>query len=325
MKILRVCLCLILTFCVIFTSFFADKIYQEKIVSTTPSYKGILTLWQVDSFEGGRGSRKQFLLDVACGFEKKYDGVLVMVTSLTPTGVAENFSKGILPDMISYGNGVEIQSAVGLNGNFGGASIGDKCYAFPWCRGGYVLIGNKEIPDKIDTLTVSQGEFTLPLVALMEEGIYVNNLEVLSPMDAYVKFVEGKTSFLLGTQRDINRLYVREKEVYIKPLENFCDLYQYVSVTSTDKVKAEYSKLFAEYLISSSVQKKLHKIGMLSCFTSTEHSVLNLNTMQNVKPTSTISAFTPFEKIKEFQAISLSAVKGNAEAVNKIKKILLEP
>lgn len=324
MKIIRIILCFILSFSVVFTAIYADKIYEDKITSTSSGYKGILTLWHVDSFEGGRGSRKQFLLDMACAFEKQYDGVLVMVISLTPTGVEENLEKGIVPDMISYGNGVVVKGAIGLNGSFGGASVGDKCYAYPWCKGGYVLIGNEEIPDHIETLTVSQAEYTLPLVALLEEGISVDNIEVLSPMDAYVKFVEGKTKYLLGTQRDINRLYVREKEVCVKPLETFCDLYQYVSVTSSDNLKAEYSKYFVEYLMSDAVQNKLNKIGMLSCTTNSEHDILHLNEMQKVLQKKTISVFTFSQIIKDLQALSLKAVKGDTDAINKIKNLLLE-
>jgi hypothetical protein len=85
-------------------------------------------------------------------------------------------------------------------------------------------------------------------------------------MDAYVKFVTGKVKWFLGTQRDVNRLETRGMSVKVTPLERFNDLYQYVSITSSDQIKRYYAEQFINYLVSEQVQKKLNEIGMLSCF-----------------------------------------------------------
>ena len=76
-----------------------DKI-DEGAVST------VLVMWHVDTFEGGTGSRQDFLMKSAVEFEKQNNGVLVSVIKHTEESVHENFSRGILPDMISFGVGV---------------------------------------------------------------------------------------------------------------------------------------------------------------------------------------------------------------------------
>ena len=98
-------------FCILFTCFYGvRKISAENVTTKSEEYQGVLSLWQIDSFEGGIGSRKQFLLKIARGFEKKHKGVLVMVTNITKDGAEENFKNGIYPDMISYGNGVDVKN-----------------------------------------------------------------------------------------------------------------------------------------------------------------------------------------------------------------------
>ena len=48
-----------------------------------PVYEGICELWQVDLFEGGRGSRAGFLREAAADFCQEHPGSLVMVRALT--------------------------------------------------------------------------------------------------------------------------------------------------------------------------------------------------------------------------------------------------
>ncbi len=71
----------------------------------------------------------------------------------------------------------------------------------------------------------------------MEVAAALNNLsgEEIDSLSAYVAFLNGKYRYLLGTQRDRCRFVSRGVEVYEKPLNEFCDLYQYVSVLSAEK------------------------------------------------------------------------------------------
>ena len=321
-----------LGFAIIFTAVVGkEKILEEAIKSEPEEYKGIITMWQVDSFEGGVGSRKQFLLKVARGFEKKHDGALVMVTNYTMDGVIKNLNSGIYPDIISFGIGTEVKefSELAVKTSFLGGKVGNVTYAVPWCRGGYVLIYNPSLTngklDDIDTLIVSQGEYTQPLLAAKLEGIRASDYLVLPPMDAYVKFVSGKVKYLLGTQRDISRLKNRGMDAGIVPLEKYNDLYQYAVVTSKDNAKKYYAEEFINYLVSESVQEKLTSISMYSVEHSIKTDDEQMKKMQNINGFSTISAFTPPQILKELQTISKDAILGDEKAANKIKNMLILP
>ncbi len=330
MKILRIFLCLSLIFCTLFTVLFGYKQISKKDASLKQKgYKGIITMWQVDSFEGGSGSRRQFLLDSAIGFEKENDGVLVMINTYTAQGVSEKLQKGEYPDLISYGCGTDINGSNQLTVDkvsFGG-KVGKNAYATAWCKGGYVLIckGDKigDIPDNLTTLSVSQAEYTLPLVALLLEGVKAEKIYTKKPLEAYIDFVNGKSEYLLGTQRDLVRLSNRGINIVVRPLIEYNDLYQYVSVTAKDKDKIYYANKFIEYLLSENVQQKLTKISMLSDFYKIDYQDAYFERLQEVKPVRTISAFTLSVNLIEIQQLSHLALSGDERALNKIKNMLV--
>ena len=327
MKILRVIVGIALIASLLVTMFVGKyKILEDIEILEQKQYKGIITLWHVDGFEGGSGSRKQFLLKVAREFEKQNQGVLVMVTNHTFTSVKESINNGQMPDLISYSNGTEITGAMELDNERKVVSgfIGQKNYATAWCRGGYVLIKNNNAKDnEQNTIIVSQAEYTQPLVALMLEGLEFDNIEVYEPMDAYVKFTANKTAYFLGTQRDVVRLNNRGMQVDCQPLTAFNDLYQYISLTGQDQDKNVYAKKFIDYLLSDNVQIQLNKICMLSPYLSVENQIESLNAMQKVSGFKSISAFCHADELKQIQTISLSAIKGNQEDINKIKNMLV--
>lgn len=334
MKVLRIIAALTLAFAVAFTIFFGRYKIEASGVDTTPEqYKGIITMWQIDSFEGGIGSRKQFLLKAARSFEKSNSGVLIMVIDQTVEGAKENIKEGVYPDLISFGAGADISgfSELFVEQKVLGGMVGDKCFATAWCRGGYALISNPLICADIENLTeiesllVSQGQYTQPLAALAFEGIVAKNVEVLAPMDAYVKFVSGKTPYFLGTQRDVNRLLNRGFEFRLKPINEYNDLYQYVCITGKEQVKRYYSEKFIEHLLSEKVQKSLSEIGMYSPYFTVDYEINEHNLMQKIQSKITVSAFTSSEQLKEMQTLSLLFYKGDKEALNKIKKLCVMP
>lgn len=332
MKSLRIITAGIIVACACFTAFIGKNIIADKNDEKVPApYKGIISMWQVDSFEGGTGSRKQFLLKAARGFEKTHEGVLIMVVNYTAEGVKENLEKGVYPDIVSFGGGTEISgfSEIEADTDFAGGKVGEKVYAAAWCRGGYALIYNPALTDGadavIENLLVSQGEYTQPMIAAMEEELKIDSFEVKKPMDAYVKFVCGKTAYMIGTQRDIMRFNNRGTEVGIKPLSAFNDLYQYAAVTSKDQTKRYYAEEFVKYLLSDEVQEKLSDIGMYSVEKRAIYEDEKQKTMQAAEGFKTLSAFTSPEELKNLQYLSALAADGNAEAVNKIKNVLILP
>ncbi len=326
---IRVLLGILIVLSIIFTLLFGkNMIGQTNTLGKAESYKGIITVWQIDSFEGGTGSRKQFLLKVARSFERENQGVLILVIEHTEQSMLEEIKKQNYPDLISFGAGVEISGFSQLNiATTAGGMVGNKSYAVPWCRGGYCLIANPkltaEISDDLEFVLVSQAEYTQPLSALYLEGINAKEIVVKSPMDAYVEFVNGKTPYFLATQRDINRLERRQMEVITKPLTKYNDLYQYVAVTASLPEKNYYAQKFIEHLLSESVQKSLKQIGMLSCALSIEYENIHLTRMQELNGFSTVSAFSSAKLLKEMQENSLALLKGNKELEIKIKNMLV--
>lgn len=333
MKIFRIILSSLLIACIIFTfTIGVSNIDKKHQTLENPEYKGIITFWQVDSFEGGSWSRKQFIMEVARKFEKINDGVLVMATTMTEESVKENIKKGIYPDLISYGNGIDCSNLVNLE--VGKSAVAGKIengnYALPWCKGGYVIISNSSLNqeentfENINEILVSQSQYTQPLLALLAEDIKVNNITVLPPMEAYTKFVAGKVKYFLGTQRDVVRLNNRGFEYEVKPLEKFCDLYQYVSMTEKGKEK-KYTEKFLEYLFSEEAQISLNRISMFSEYYEVNYNEKGLKEMSKVKNLSTISAFLLAEQLKEMQELSLKSFIGESDAYNKLKKFILSP
>lgn len=330
MKFIRVALSFLLVFCAVFTLAFGwKKISSSKIDSESKSYQGVLSVWHVDGFEGGIGSRKQFLLNRGIEFEKQNEGVFVMVSNFSFEGLEERMEKGEYPDVISFSMGAKVDNASKLYATnlVGGGMIGDKAYATAWCRGGYVLIANankvSDIPNTFDSITVSQAEYTQPLVAFVLEGLEAKNINVKQPMDAYYDFVNGKTDFLLGTQRDVMRLNNRNFEILTRPIGSFNDLIQYVSVTTKSAQKRELSQKFVQFLIEEQTQRKLNKIGMFSCFYSVEYEDLHYAKLNDVKSQSNFSAFISSVQLKEMQSVSKEVALGKKEGLNKIKNMLV--
>ncbi len=328
MKIFRYIISFFLLFCVALTFLFGvDKIKEKRAFSENSGYKGILTLWHIDTFEGGSGSRKQFLLKIARGYEKNNQDVLVFVTSHTPSSVKDSFSKGVYPDMISYGLGVEVERVVSLSNviTTNGGKFGKEILAVPWCRGGYFLIENTSFRNKKGkktTCLVSNSTYNLPLVNFIERNCNFIFKE-RSQLNAYSEFVNGGAKYLLGTQRDIVRLTNRGFSFSAEPLSAFNDLYQYVSVIGGERQKVIECIKFTEYLLSENSQKKLSEIDMFSCFYHVEFENEDMASMQRLNNFNTISAFTLPEKLLELKELSLSSSKGDVNSTNKLKKFIV--
>ena len=327
MKILRIILSIVLIFCIVFTFSFGKISATDKLLDKKEEFKEILTIWQIDSFEGGKWSRREFINSVARKFEKNNTGVLIMVKTLSSEGVAEAVKRGEMPDIISYGAGVDMINLQELKINkcFLNGKINDKQYAIPWCRGGYLLFSNpqKSNDENIDKIVVSQAENTQPLLAMLYENINANKIEILPPLEAYIQFVTGKTAFFLGTQRDVERLESKGVTYTAKPLENYNDLYQYLSVTERGNKKESAIK-FVEYLLSKEIQLELSKISMMSEFYTVNFQNQTLAEMSKIKAKYGLSAFLSKEQLKELQNLSLTGLKGDDESIIKIKNFVVK-
>lgn len=208
-----------------------------------------ITVWQIDGFEGGRGSRSQYLQNIGNKCFKN-DKVYVTVTSISADAARLNLEQGKMPDIISY--------AAGFYGieNY----INKKDFAYKsWCRGGYCFLTIDESADFNDitaeNTVINAGKDNLSGVAALMCG--VGGAQLLEPTNAYLNLLNGKYKYLLGTQRDIFRLKTRNATFSVKPVTQFNDLYQNISILTSNNAKYDICKRFVDYLFENNNTGKL--------------------------------------------------------------------
>lgn len=211
--------------------------------------KSVLQLWQIDSFEGGKGSRADYLQKKGNAFSKEY-GAYVTVTALSAEAAVLNLENGNMPDLISYGAGI-----CGLESYIGSFTT--------WCHGGYCLLavdGNADFTDvNAENTVINSGKNNYTSAAAMFYGL--QNAEYEKPSGAYVKLINGDYKYLLGTQRDIFRLKTRGVGFTVKPVTEFNDLYQNISVVDKS-ANFSVAQRFVGYLMSH--RDDVNKLGLMT-------------------------------------------------------------
>ena len=213
----------------------------------------VLTVWQIDGFEGGKGSRANFLQSLGDEFSKK-SGCYVTVSAVSADAARLNLQNGNVPDLISYGAGMYgIESYI----------RGETPY-YNWCNGGYCFLStdtNANFEDiSVENLVINSGTGNLVGAAALLCG--VKDAEVAKPTAAYVRLINGEFKYLLGTQRDIFRLRTRGVAFSVKPIAVFNDLYQNISITCSETKKSVYATRFIEYLLKN--KEKVKSLGLMA-------------------------------------------------------------
>lgn len=259
----------------------------------------ILTVWHVDGFEGGKGSRYTFLREVGAKFSKQNKGVYLLVSSYTVEGVNALLEKGKRPDLISFGGALlnlqNYAKEISFSGRDGG-TVGNKRYAVSYLRGGYFVIkkgeGSKDI-------IISKQEGVTPEIATLFSGEKISSVTIKPPLDAYSYFLTQKNATMIGTQRDIERLISRGDEFSAKVIDGYSDLFQYISLTSANIDNEYYANKFIEYLLSEKVQSTIKNLKMLPVnlsgqFPDNKH----LSQLENANIKYTFSPFSAKENMK---------------------------
>lgn len=242
----------VLCIAIIITAPILISINTDKQSENNENTMAVLMIWQIDSFEGGKGSRANYLQTLwdQCF---KDSNVYVNVVSLTAFAARQNITNGILPDIISYGAGMYgIESII----------CGEVPF-YTWAHGGYCFLTVDDSADFSDidykNTVVNKGTDNLSGAAALICG--VEKAVISTSTGAYVSLIQGKYKYLLGTQRDIYRLKTRGVNFKVKPITEFNDLYQNISVTSTDTKKVEFANKFIKYLLNN--QKNITKLGLM--------------------------------------------------------------
>lgn len=322
--VLSLALAALAAFCFIF----AYPALSDAHTAEPLGYTGILRLWHIDGFEGGMGSRASFLARVAGDFEKRNEGTLVMVVSHTPESARQAINEGKLPEMISFGGDCSfvLEAALPLEGyTCAAASVGGATYAVPWCRGGYLLFSAEgDFSDiSAENTVISQGRGSVPYAAAALEGMR-GDFALLPSVQAYTALIGGKYKYMLGTQRDVYRFITRGFSVSVKPVESYCDLWQYICVCAGEAQKYEACLRFMESLLSETVQKSLSSVGMLSPYCSVygeENAAMRA--LESISPAKTLFAFADAGAREAFASLAEGVLKGDENGAKKLENYLV--
>lgn len=264
----------------------------------------VLSLWQIDSFEGGKGSRAQYLQNKANVFFKN-EKCYVTVTSISADAARKNLSGGAVPDMISYGAGF-----YGIETYVNGKDFAYKS----WCSGAYCLITLDKSSDFSDVTAentvVNEGKDNFTRLAALFTGVADADYE--KPAGAYVKLIGGKYKYLLGTQRDVHRLIARGEDFSVRAVTQFNDLYQNISILASDGQKYGQCLSFIHYLTTEN--EDMGRVGMLANGRNLYDN--QLHTLENLEFDYTLNGFVGLAYYNELVA------KIAGGDINIIKKLL---
>lgn len=285
----------------------ACPFFLKKKSALSEGKTAVVTLWHVDSFEGGKGSRCTFLRNAASAFSKKNKYVTFLVTNYTLQGLKTALSDGNLPDLISFGGCSldvgNLAKKIDFNVLDGGELSKNKRYAVSYLKGGYFKI---EKGSNSQTVILSKSDFTSPEIACLLSGVKGESFEVLPSQKACNAFIIKKDAVMIGTQRDVIRLRNNNQEIKVTPLSDYCDLFQYVSLTSKNDKSEYYARQFINYLLSDEVQQKVTTLNMYSVnktglYTGDEY----FSDGEKQKPTYT---FSPYASQGEYEKLSAAAL-----------------
>lgn len=265
LKVLTPCL-LLAVFCAAALAWALPLVLKNK-TETPPSasYQGVLELWNVETFEGGSGSRSAWLTNKAAKFEAQNKGLFAHVTNLSVAQMTQKLNAGETFDIICFSRGAGaliVDKLAVLDVDLGNvtenfrlsAQHDGKQLCAPLYAGAYCLFARSAQLDQENLLSQALSakytrkvgkntfdlaplvcgftEYNSPLSALAMAGGKgkVNVSESVTQYQAYEQFVANKTAItLLGTQRDIYRLTKREADGKIDAL-SFCALGGYTDL-----------------------------------------------------------------------------------------------
>lgn len=268
-----------------------DKISEEMYSRREKYFYGVINLWQIDCFEGGTGSRANWLKNIVSTFEKRNNGVFVNIENIS-LETAQNLIKSgqKKPDMISFSTGLLIDENMLIDLSeieYFGYAEKEKNIAVPWCMGAYFMIGdiNKENWGTDGRIVkTKKAEKTVFSVGVPNRNGYVS-LKGIS-LNCNKNFSDEKALFfgtsqevfeaynysqkvnrMVGTQRDFYRMASAQSKNNLRESQTlflgYTDLIQYLAIFKCENSKKVTTmKQFISFLLESEQQSKLDQIGM---------------------------------------------------------------
>lgn len=279
------------------------RLPQTPQTQNAEGYQGVVELLNVESFEGGVGSRESWLKNRAAKFEKAHQGLFVHVTTLSTEQLAQKLDENAAFDMVCFSRGAgallqdklaALDCPVFAKNNFLiSGQLNGVQYAMPLYSGVYCLFARAEMLKQDELLAraltqtytrkVGKNNVTLqpltcgftpynsPLSALAMSGGRgsVNASEDITQYAAYEQFLANRTAVtLLGTQRDMYRLSQREADGRIEslafvPLTGYTDLVQYVGISGATEKRSACDD-FLTFLLNRDSQSTLTSLCLFS-------------------------------------------------------------
>lgn len=279
-----------------------DIFLKEFEKRKTERFSGVITLWQVDSFEGGVGSRTAWLNARLAELEKRYNGVYFSVKSVSVEMLDELLSHSA-PDLISFGHGVfNLQKAQDCfeplecpQGLVPSLAQSGQGYAVPLFFGAYCILTDTAYAKKymleqgldgylssnFGTVTHNKKRISvIPLAARGDNTALVSlalantrlkaspelyNADVLWDNYNYNRICAS----IVCSQRQLYRLEAAQKQnksrpSTLAPLSGYTDMVQYIAAfKGAPDSKKKIIAGAISHLTDQSVQMKVSSIGLL--------------------------------------------------------------
>ena len=227
------------------------NITKERLWGKEAEIKGVLVVWNVDSFEGAKCGKSSILESVSKKFEAQNKGAFVLVKNVS---IEEFLASEVKPDVVSFGSGmfdrildfiVECEFEENLFYNVEQSALMDgKLAALPWCLGAYYVFATEESLARANASSENliancmnaaferkvgkrtKNVFSLELgvdgchsakdalAKMVEFDDLVVDADWKSQTyyEAYEKFVGGASTYFLGTQRDLARFENKQSQ-----------------------------------------------------------------------------------------------------------------
>lgn len=250
----------------LYASLNTDIITDEILSRREKYFYGTITLWQIDCFEGGTGSRATWLKEQSYAFEKRHNGVYIAVETVSPER-AEILLKTKKPDIISFSSPIKIGDTqqISLNEPFFRTDLQSVVFddAVPWCFGAYFLFEGEEEKSK-DKIAYTEKNGYYPLRVTEEFDLNKQTQEFSKQYEAFNAYANKKISSLIGTQRDLYRLKnLKENRQGNISVASYSDLVQYFSVfKQNNEKKTEMINKYISFILSADVQNNIGKLGL---------------------------------------------------------------
>ncbi len=281
----------------------ADIFDKELAQRKEKQFSGVITVWQVDSFEGGVGSRTSWLNAKLSQLEKKYNGVYFSVKSVKPELLGQML-KNSKPDLISFGNGVftlqEAQDYFDViecpQTMVPSLATSGQGYAVPLFFGGYCILTDSDLANKykldkgleqyinsdFGSVTYKKKLYKVASVAVGQHNTSAAALALYLKQKISVPVTLYDSDGLwdcynynylcasaVCTQRQLYRLQAaneknKGRKSTLVPLGSYTDMVQYISVfKGAPQNKRKIINNVIEYLTDQTVQLTVSDIGLM--------------------------------------------------------------